>query len=62
MVDWYYIFFVLALGLYPSDISIYNVGSNATWRTIEKAARCVSAKCQALKIDTAKLALAYSAN
>jgi hypothetical protein len=32
VVDWYYIFSILPLGVYPCSQDIYNVGSRTTWR------------------------------
>ena len=40
MVDWYYIFSILPLGVYPSPQSIYNVGSKTTLQLIGYELRC----------------------
>jgi hypothetical protein len=32
MVDWYYIFSILPLGVYPCSPDIYNVGSKTPWQ------------------------------
>ena len=40
MVDWYYIFSILPLGVYPSPKTIYNVGAKGTYYFVNIVDSC----------------------